>query len=574
MNLENQIGEVIKTDCAVIGGGGAGCTVALELADKGKNVHLFTKGYSFKDSNSYLVAGGLAAVPLTNDNAVNGDSFKLHIADTVRAGAGLNDIKVVKYCIEHFFKDVIEWLIDKGVEFDLSEKGYKYDLHKEGGHSANRVFHKSDQTGINLMETLMTLIEKHPNIVVHKQHIAIDLITQNKLDGIRRNQDICLGCYVYDIRNNMVKTVQANGVFIATGGLGKVFQYTSNPDIATGDGFAMGYRSGLPLANMAFIQFHPTVFYSPHAVDEIVRRQELFTEALRGAGAILKLHKDDHYDFVKELGYAPKLGSNSSRDVVTRAEDAEMRKNGLSHVWLDCTQIEPEKLKKEFSKSYNFCIEKGIDPTRESIPVVYAVHYSNGGILVGMNGETIYKDGTGLLNCYVLGETAYTGLHGATRLASNAIGEAILLARNGAKHFVQQDIHNYKNIDIPLWDTKGATEPRDRALLDYYWETIRRTMTQLCGISRNSSRLHDAKAVLDTLRTQINRYYWNYYIDKDSLEVRNILEVGNIIIDSALFRKETRACHYREDYPNARDEYKGWDIIQTGSEPYIVKLKD
>lgn len=570
MNLKNKIGEYIKTDCAVIGSGGAGCTVALELADKGKNVHLFTKCSSFGDSNSYLVAGGLAAVDLENKN----DSFELHISDTVKAGGGLNDIKTVKYCIEHFFKDVIEWLVNKGVQFDLSEEGYKYDLHKEGGHSINRVFHKSDQTGVDMMETLGRLVEKHPDIVIHKEHMAIDLITQNKLDGVRKNKDACLGCYVYDIKNNMVKTVAANGVFIATGGLGKVFLYTSNTDIATGDGFAMGYRSGLPLANMGFIQFHPTVFYSPDTVDEVVRRKELFTEALRGAGAVLKLHKDDHHDFVQELGYDPRLGSNSSRDIVTRAEDAEMRKNGLSHVWLDCTKINIEKLKKEFSRSYNFCIEKGIDSATESIPVVYAVHYSNGGILVGNYGETIYKDGTGMLNCYVLGETACTGLHGATRLASNSMNEGILFARSAAKHFIQKNVDNLKNIEIPLWDTKGATEPRDRALLDYYWETIRRTMTQLCGISRNSSRLKDAKAVLDTLRTQINRYYWNYYIDKDSLEVRNILEVANVIIDSALFRKETRACHFREDYPEVRDEYKGWDILQIGSEPYIIRLKD
>lgn len=564
------LAEIIETDAAVIGGGSAGCSAALELADHGNKVHLFMKGASFEDSNSNLIAGGIAAVPLLDGKPLEGDSLEQHVQDTLRAGAGLNDETIVRYCVEHFFPDVIQWLIKKGMQFDKSNGAYEFDLHKEGGHSADRVFHVSDATGIPLMETLGRLVEGHPNITVHKNNMAIDFITKNRLEGIRKDKDVCLGCYVYDIENNLVRTVSTKGLFVATGGLGRVFQYTSNPDIATGDGVAMCYRAGLPLANMEFIQFHPTVFYDPAAVSESGRRQ-LFTEALRGAGAILKLKKDGKEDFV--LKYDPERGSNSSRDVVSRAMDVEMRKNNLKNVWLDCTRIEPEKLRNEFKTFYNFCMEKGMDPTKEAVPVVYAVHYSNGGVLTGMHGETLYAGGIGLANCYVIGEAAYTGLHGATRLASNSAPEAVLFGRLSAKHFMENREGTYQRREIPLWDTSRATESKDKTLVSYYWRTIRETMTTLCGISRNASRLEDAKAMLGSLQEQVKQYYWNYFVNKDLLEARNILDVANIILDSAMLRKETRACHAREDFSKAMDAYIGWSIVQRGRDPYILDLR-
>jgi len=554
--------NIIKTDCGVIGGGLAGCSTALELADSGKKVDLFVKGKLIEDCNSYLTAGGLTAVPIINNKPLKGDSFEKHIKETLEAGKALNNKKIVKYCAEHFFPDVIQWLIKKGVVFDKSSKGYEYDLHREGGHSRNRIFHIKDTTGKSIMEVLSSLVKKHPNITVHENHMAIDLITENRLKNkIGKSKDTCLGFYVYDIKGDYVKTVYCKGVFVATGGLGKVFLYTSNMDVATGDGFAMCYRTGLPLANMEFIQFHPTVFYDASAVNETERRF-LLTEALRGAGAIIKTSKDSREDCI--LKYDP-LGSKATRDVVTRAEDLEMRKNGLNYLWLDCTKISEEQIKKDFKNSYEFCLSKGIDITKEPVPIVYAVHYSNGGVLVGSSGET---KTTGL---YVIGETSYTGLHGATRLASNSAPECVLFGRLAAKHFLSNPINN-KEIDIPLWDIGRAVQVKDKTTISYYWENIRRTMTTLCGIARNKERLNTAKEILEALKENIHEFYWNYYVGKDFLEVRNIAETALIIINSALVREETRACHFREDFPKQNKKFLGLTIIKKGEKPNIMKL--
>ncbi|MDO8741037.1 MAG: FAD-binding protein [Candidatus Woesearchaeota archaeon] len=547
--------DLIKTDCGVIGGGFSGCAVALELAEAGKMVDLFVKGKLIEDCNSYLTAGGLAAVPLVGGKPLNGDSFEKHITETLIAGKGLNDVKIVKFCVEHFYSDVIEWLIDKGVKFNLSEKGYEYDLHREGGHSRNRIFHANDTTGVQIMKTLGRLVKNNRNIRIHEEHVAIDLITKNKLEKRKeiktKAKDACLGFYVYDAKKNCVKAVSCKGTFIATGGLGKVFLYTTNSDVATGNGFAMCYRAGLPLANMEFIQFHPTVFYDPSAVNEYSRRF-LLTEALRGAGAILKLRKNSKKDFV--LKYHP-LGSKATRDVVTRAEDIEMRKNGLAHLWLDCAKIDKKRLKEDFRNSYEFCLAKGIDITKEPVPVIYAVHYSNGGVLVGPNSETKMR------GCYVIGETSYTGLHGATRLASNSAPECILFGRLAAKHFLK--LRNHANINVPLWDAGSANDIKDKTAIAYYWETVRRTMTSLCGISRNKERLNAAKQVLSALRKNINDFYWSYYITKDFLDVRNIADVASIIVDSALVREESRACHFREDFPKQNDKkFKKLTIVK------------
>ncbi|MDP3026906.1 MAG: carboxylating nicotinate-nucleotide diphosphorylase [Nanoarchaeota archaeon] len=553
--------NIIKANCGVIGGGLAGCSTALELADAGKKVDLFVKGKLVEDCNSYLTAGGLTAVPIVNNNPLKGDSFEKHIKETLEAGKNLNDKKIVKYCAERFFPDVIQWLIKKGVNFDKSSKGYEYDLHKEGGHSVNRIFHVKDTTGKSIMEVLSRLVKKHPNITVHENHMAIDLITENKLQNKNKDKDACLGFYVYDIKGDYVKTVYCKGIFIATGGLGKVFLYTSNMDIATGDGFAMCYRAGLPLANMEFIQFHPTVFYDPATVNETGRRF-LLTEALRGAGAIIKTSKDSKEDCI--LKYDP-MGSKATRDVVTRAEDLEMRKNGLSYLWLDCTKISEEQIKKDFKNSYEFCLSKGINLTKEPVPVVYAVHYSNGGVLVESSGETKIK------GLYVIGETSYTGLHGATRLASNSAPECVLFGRLAAKHFLSNPINN-KETDIPLWNTGKAVQVKDKTIISYYWETIRRTMTTSCGIARNKERLNAAKQILQALDKNINEFYWNYYVCKDFLEVRNIANVANIIVESALKREETRACHFREDFPKQNKKFLGLTIIEKGKKPNIRRL--
>jgi len=560
-NKNNKTKTSIKSDCAVIGAGFSGITAAIELANLGKKVSLIVKANLLKDCNSYLTAGGLAAVPIINGKPIKGDSFNQHINETLIAGKGLNNKKTVEFDVKHFYNNVIDWLIKKGVKFDKSNADYPYDLHKEGGHSVNRIFHVKDTTGIAIMEVLTKLAKEHPNITVYEKHMTIDIITKNKLDKNNKGKDICLGVYVYDIENDIVKTFQSGGVFIATGGLGKVFLYTSNTDVSTGDGFAMCYRRNLPLANIEFIQFHPSVFYDPNLINESERRF-LLTEALRGAGAILKTTKDSKEDLVKK--YDP-LGSKATRDVVSRAEDSEMRRLGINHIWLDCTKINEKILKKDFKNSYDFCKSKGIDLTKESIPVVYAVHYSNGGVIAKYNGQTKIK------GLYVLGETSYTGLHGATRLASNSAPECILSARLAAKHFIKNS--NQTHIKVPKWDLGKATKIKDKTTMDYYWEVIRKTMTNLCGIARNIERLETAKEVLLALRKNIQEFYWNYYLCKDFLEVRNITDVALAIVESAIIRKESRASHFREDFPKENNEFKGLTIVQKNKSPKIQKLK-
>ncbi len=543
----------MDTNCAVIGAGFAGCSAALELADAGCKVDLFVKGKLVVDSASRLTAGGLAAVSGESVKSKT-DSYEAHIKDTLDAGKGLNDKSVVKRCSEQFYPDVIEWLVKQGVKFDRSKD--QYDLHREGGHSAARVFHIEDETGIHIMEVLADRVRRHPHIRLHENHIAIDVITKNKFLKLP-GKDECVGIYVHDYIKNQVKAVSSKAVFLATGGLGKVFLYTSNPDAASGDGFAMAYRAGLPLANMEFIQFHPTVFFDEQA--DSSERRFLFTEALRGEGAILKLRKDDKEDFVLKYHLQ---GSKATRDVVTRAEDMEMRKNGLKHVWLDCTKIPEKRLRKDFRSAYEFALKKNTDISKEPIPVVYAVHYSNGGVLVNENSETE------LSNLYVLGETSYTGLHGATRLASNSAPECLLFGRIAAKHFIGNKKAN-KNYTVPDWDTGRAKESKDSVTISCYWEITRKTMTLLCGVARAEARLLAARDVLLALKKNINSDYWNYVVTKEFLETRNLAEVANIVLNSALTRKESRACHYREDFSKNNDKYLGLTVVQRDKEPEI-----
>lgn len=534
--------EYLTTDCVVVGGGLAGCTAALELADAGQQVDLFVKGRLVRESNSYLLAGGLASVPLMEGKPLSGDSFALHVKETLAAGKGLNNVSVVKEYIRSF-PEVIDWLIKKGVAFDAADEAFPFSLHREGGHSKNRIFHVQDKTGMSIMASLVLKIENHPRIRLHEEHLAIDLITKNKLAHKHRSHDQCLGIYVYDIQRDIVRTIASKGVFLATGGLGKVFMYTTNADVSTGDGMAMCHRAGLQLANMEFVQFHPSVFYDKTAAHESERRF-LLTEALRGAGAILKLHPDDKKDLM--LKYDPR-GSMATRDVIARAEDSEMRKNGLNHLWLDCSKIPKKKILKDFRSSYEYCKSKGFDMTTEPIPIVYAVHYSNGGVLVGRDGQTSMR------GCYVLGESAYSGLHGATRLASNSGPECVVLGQFAARHFLGISDRMKSVEKVPLWDPGRAKELRDKTTVAYYWETVRRTMTSLCGVSRNQERLEAAREVLHSIRKNIHEFYWSYKVSKDFLEVRNIADVAWSIVISALARKESRACHYREDFEHENE---------------------
>jgi L-aspartate oxidase len=555
--------ERVEKKAIVVGAGSAGATFALELADAGIRVDLYTKeGTPFRDpeaSSSVLLAGGYAAVPLENGVPAAGDSIEKHVQDTLTAGGGLNSLSVVRHFVQSF-PEVIAWLEERGIRFD-------HDLHSEGSHSASRVFHVSDQTGQTVMGRLGELVMTHPNISVFPGHIAIDLITQMDEDNSRGT---CVGLYVLDIHTHEVKTVVGNAIALATGGLGKTFLYTTNPDTASGDGFGMCYRAGLPLVNMEFVQFHPTVSYKPKAEHELERRV-LFTEALRGAGAILKLSPVDTEDFV--LTYDPR-GSKASRDVVSRAEDAEMKRLGLNHVWLDCTRIDPEHLRTGFQAFYSYCMANGLDPTKESVPVVYAAHYSNGGVLVGLSGETVYPDGSGIEDLYVIGETAFTGLHGATRLASNSGPEAIAMSLNAAAHFLKYNRGLARRTEVPMWTPGKATTSQERHKVEYFWTGIRQTMTEQCGIARDGARLRVALRQLEEYGAELNRYYWDYFVERDTLEDRNILDVSMLILQSALFRKETRACHFRTDHPETLDMYKGWTLVKKGYPPSLLPIPD
>jgi len=374
-----------------------------------------------------------------------------------------------------------------------------------------------------------------------------------------------LGVYLYDVKSDRVLTVACHGVFVATGGLGKVFLYTTNPEVATGDGFAMCYRAGLPLANMEFVQFHPSVFYDETAHDEGERRF-LLTEALRGAGAILKLRAGDTEDFV--LRHHP-LGSNATRDVVTRAQDIEMRRHGLKHLWLDCRSIGQRRLKRDFKSSYEFCKSHGYDMAKQPIPIIYAAHYSNGGVLAGPSGETAMR------GCYVIGETAYSGLHGATRLASNSASECVLYGRLAALHFLRSRLADHEVLGIPLWNVGEATSLRDKTTVSYYWDTVRRTMSGLCGVSRNEERLAAAKEVLMAIRKNIHEFYWHYRVSRDFLEARNIADVAGIIIESALMRKESRACHFREDYRVKNDRhYRRLTLVRRSRPIALIRVDE
>ncbi|MFH1637508.1 MAG: L-aspartate oxidase [Candidatus Woesearchaeota archaeon] len=531
---------MIKTDFLVIGSGIAGLRAALELSKH--KVALVTKK-RLTDANTYYAQGGISAVPITNKHPLEGDSFESHIEDTEKAGAGICNKKVVEYFAKNAFNDVILPLIKEGVKFTESKKGYKYSLHQEGGHSSPRIFHVADYTGKAIEEALEKKARENSNITIYEDHMAIDLITKKKL-GIK-GEGLCLGAYVLDAKGNKVITFSAKATFLATGGAGRVYLYTSNPDTATGDGIAMAKRLGLTIENMEFMQFHPTCLYnpSPKSPDD---RRFLITEALRGKniGGILVLKRDSKEDFVKALGYH-KDGSASTRDIVSRAIDIEMKKRGLDHVYLNVTPEvtgkSAEELKEGFPEICQHCLSLGIDITKEPIPVVPAAHYTCGGVKVNINGETELK------GLYAIGEVACTGLHGANRLASNSLSEAALFGKAAVAHALNNS--NREAIELKEWNIGKAVESRDEVQVAQNWDEARRMMWNLVGIARNEERLLMAKRRIRLIQEEINKYYWHYIVTLNLLELRNIAEVAGIIIDSALKRKESIGTHLRLDYP-------------------------
>jgi L-aspartate oxidase len=514
---------VQKFDVLIIGSGLAGQSAALRLAPYCR-VALVSKR-SLEDSASGWAQGGIAAVLDSQD------SIEAHIRDTLIAGAWLNDEKATRHVVENG-RRVIDWLIEQGVPFTKDSAGYH--LTREGGHSARRVIHVADATGFAVQDTLTKKVRANPNITILEDHIAIDLITGDKLGKKDRR---CYGAYVLNNRNGEVVTVGAQNTLLATGGAGKVYLYTTNPDTSTGDGIAMAYRAGCRVSNMEFIQFHPTCLYHPQA------KSFLISEAVRGEGGLLRL--PDGTRFMTEHDERAEL---APRDVVARAIDFEMKKRGLDCVFLDISHKSEEFIRGHFPNIHARCLELGIDITQAPIPVVPAAHYTCGGIVSDLHGRT---DVTGL---YVAGEASCTGLHGANRLASNSLLECLVFAEAAVNDILGQQAASIPV--LPLWDESRVTDADEEVVISHNWDELRRFMWDYVGIVRTTKRLKRAKHRIGLLMREIDEFYANFRVSHDLIELRNLVVTADLIVRCAMQRKESRGLHFSRDYPEMAAKVK------------------
>lgn len=508
---------MIRYDVLIIGSGLAGQSAALRLADHCR-VLLVSKR-ALEDSASSWAQGGIAAV------LDNQDSIEAHIRDTFIAGAHLNDAWATRFVVENG-RRAIEWLIEQGVPFTKDESGYH--LTREGGHSARRVIHVADATGLAVQETLTEKVRRHPKITILENHIAIDLITGNKL-GLAENR--CYGAYVLDNDSGEVVTIGAEHTLIATGGAGKVYLYTTNPDTSTGDGIAMAWRAGCRVANMEFIQFHPTCLYHPQA------KSFLISEAVRGEGGLLKL--PDGTRFMPEHDDRAEL---APRDVVARAIDFEMKKRGLDCVFLDISHKGEAFIKAHFPNIYARCLELGIDITRDPIPVVPAAHYTCGGIVTDLKART------GIPGLYAAGEASCSGLHGANRLASNSLLECLVFSEAAVQDILAQPRRAFP--ELPRWDESRVTDADEEVVIAHNWDELRRFMWDYVGIVRTTKRLKRAQHRIRLLMREIEEFYANFRVSHDLIELRNLVVTADLIVRCALKRKESRGLHFSRDYPD------------------------
>lgn len=533
-----------RSDFLVMGSGIAGLSFALKACKYG-SVVIVTKR-SCEESSTKYAQGGIASVMAEDD------SYDLHIKDTIEAGAGLCHEDAVRLVVENG-PDRIRELIELGAKFTLRDENV-LDLGREGGHSKRRIVHATDFTGEEIEGALIEAVKKNNNIRIYENHIAIDLITKSRLESEIESggkDDIVLGAYVLDKNKGEVKSFLSKITLLATGGAGKVYLYTSNPDIATGDGVAMAYRAGAKIANMEFIQFHPTCIYHPQA------KSFLISEAVRGEGGILRLK--DGNTFMEK--YHP-MGCLAPRDIVARAIDFEMKKSGDDHIYLDVTHMEGYRIRERFPNIYKKCLSLGIDITKMPIPVVPATHYICGGIVTDLYGKTNIR------RLYASGEVSFTGVHGANRLASNSLLEALVFS-NRAANVATKELREIpsEEITIPPWDIGNAVDSDESVVVSNNWDEIRRIMWNYVGIVRSNKRLKRAKRRIDILLEEIKEYYWNFIITSDLIELRNIVTIADIIIQCAMMRKESRGLHYNIDYPQRDDiNWRKDTILQRGKQ--------
>ncbi|WP_373959072.1 L-aspartate oxidase [Vibrio gigantis] len=513
-----------QCDVLVVGSGAAGLSLALRVAEHAK-VIVLSKGPR-SEGSTYYAQGGIAAV------FDESDSIESHVEDTQIAGAGLCEEDTVQFIAENA-KECVQWLIDGGVPFDKDENSTegqpKYHLTREGGHSHRRILHAADATGMAMQTSLQDNVNNHPNIEIFERHNALDLITEDKIGG---SKDKVIGAYIWNRNQEHVETVRAKFVVLATGGASKVYQYTSNPDVSSGDGIAIAWRAGCRVANLEFNQFHPTCLFHPEA------RNFLLTEALRGEGAYLR--RPDGSRFMKDFD---ERGELAPRDVVARAIDFEMKRLGADCMYVDISHKPEEFITAHFPMIHTRLMDLGIDMTKEPIPIVPAAHYTCGGVMVNKQGQT------DLTNLYAIGEVSYTGLHGANRMASNSLLECVVYAWAAAKDIVENIDQSQLCAELPAWDESQVTNSDEEVIIQHNWHELRLFMWDYMGIVRTDKRLERALRRIQMLQQETHEYYSYFKVSNNLLELRNLLQVAELMVRCAMQRKESRGLHYTLDYP-------------------------